>query len=163
MQPTARQPATDLIPYTGQQVMVVGCGTTPLTHPGNPHLMPRPTVPTWASPGWHVHDGHQRRDDPHRLGSFWIADHTEDLPANRFTDIYFENLPAGLFANPGWCLTAAQSPTGGFRPAATSTSARALAPWHEAATCTALSRRCSASTGLAMTSMLLGSLWTFAR
>ncbi|NIL55685.1 hypothetical protein [Salinispora arenicola] len=46
---------------------------------------------------------------PHRVGSFWIADHTEDLPGGKFRYVFFENLPRDLFEDRGWCLTAARA------------------------------------------------------
>lgn len=41
---------------------------------------------------------------PHRVGSFWTLDHTEDIPSNTFERVVFEHSPAIFFQNPGWCL-----------------------------------------------------------
>jgi hypothetical protein len=113
MQPTAYQPAVDQIAYNGQQIMVVGCGTMPMTHPGQPHLVPQGNMNTGANIAIGLAAAYtmdiSAAMTPHRVGSFWIADHTEDLPSNAFGVIYFENLPGNLFANRGWSLTAVRS------------------------------------------------------
>jgi hypothetical protein len=111
-QPTAFQAPDDLLPYTHQPIMVVGCGTQPATHPGQPHLVPQGNPVTHANVS--IGLGACSMDvnatmTPHRVGSFWIADHTEDLPGGAVRLIYFENLPGNLFANRGWCLTAART------------------------------------------------------
>ena len=106
--PTAWTGFTDLTPYAGEQVIVVGCGQT-----HNPHVIPNAHVVTHAArniPGHlaftiDINPGM----NPHRVGDFWVADHTEDLPGDHFRLVYLENLPASVFANPGRCLVVARS------------------------------------------------------
>lgn len=112
-QPTAFQPPVDHIPYGGQQVIVVGCGSNPATHPGAPHRIPLGNLNNGQDVNIGLGLAYTMDINaamlPHREGSFWIADHTEDLPGSRFRVIYFENLPGNLFSNRGWCLTAMRS------------------------------------------------------
>lgn len=78
------------------QVMVVGCGRNPSTHPGEAHC-----IPAGGKNGTDVniplHIAYtidiSSDQNPHRIGSFWVEDHIEDLPANSLKLIYFENLP----------------------------------------------------------------------
>jgi hypothetical protein len=110
MQPTAFQAPQDLIPYNNEQVLVVGCGSQPATHPGQPHRIPAGNIATGATVSIPLQVTYTMDINPamhpHRVGSFWIEDHTEDLPSAAFRLIYFENLPGGLLADRGWCLTA---------------------------------------------------------
>jgi hypothetical protein len=104
-------PAFDIRPLTNQLVCVVGCGLHPTTHPGQPHCLPR------GGPGydWDIPlAGTYTMDvsysmSPDRVGSFWVADHVEDLPSNHFHAIYFENLPRNLFETGGWASIAARN------------------------------------------------------
>lgn len=110
MQPTAFQPAEDLHPYRGEPCFVVGCGTQPTMHPHEPHQVPlseRINMDVSIDIAYTMDIN--RAMSPHRVGSFWIADHTEDLPGGKFRYVFFENLPRGLFGDRGWCLTAARA------------------------------------------------------
>lgn len=110
MHPSSYQPAQDLTAYNNEPVFVVGCGTQPVTHAGQPHRIPAGyiapgaalIIPLQAAYTMDINPGM----NPHRVGSFWIADHTEDLPSDSFRLVYFENLPGNLFTDRGWALTA---------------------------------------------------------
>lgn len=112
-QPTAFQAAQDLIAYNGETELIVGCGTIPGTHPGAPHRIPLGNPVTHADILIPIANAYTMDIDatmtPHRIGSFWIEDHTEDLPPGVFQRIFFENLPGPLFGNRGWCLAAARA------------------------------------------------------
>jgi hypothetical protein len=112
MQPTSYQPAVDLLPYGGELNLVVGCGTQPTTHAG-PHRIPLGNPHTHQDVFIPINDAYTMdivpTIVPHRVGSFWIADHTEDLPSRTFQYIYFENLPGDLLNDRGWALTAART------------------------------------------------------
>lgn len=116
MQP-ALMPAVDNLPYNNEPIIVVGCGTTHVVNVGGNQL-PGHRIPL-GNPNTHAdifipaHLSYtidvNHAQGPHRVGDFWVADHTEDLPGGRFSVIFFENLPGPLFANRGWCLTAVRA------------------------------------------------------
>lgn len=110
MQPTARTPAHDLIPYNHEDVFVVGCGSQPNTHAGQPHTARMNNVFMGARLAIALNLAYTMDINPaivpSRVGSFWIEDHTEDLPPNTFRFMLFENLPGNLLQDRGWCLTA---------------------------------------------------------
>lgn len=109
-QPKAFDPAQDLAPLGNEVILVVGCGRNPTTHLGQPHRIPlgdQVYVDIQINGAYTIDI--DRAKNPHRVGSFWIADHTEDLPGDRFQYVFFENLPEDLFGDRGLCLTAARA------------------------------------------------------
>lgn len=114
MQPLDDQPtaftAPDLRPYNGEPCFVVGCGTKPMMHPHEPHQVPLGNNINMDISIDVAYTMDIEKDmAPHRIGSFWIADHTEDLPSGKFRYVFFENLPKGPFETRAWCLTVART------------------------------------------------------
>lgn len=93
---TAWSAALDNIGLNGEVIMVVGCGQNPHTHPGVPHRLQNgrndgTTIDFQLHQCYTMDITHAQ--NPSRVGSFWVEDHTEDLPPNQFNIIFLENLP----------------------------------------------------------------------
>lgn len=105
-------PAFDVRPLNARQrILVVGCGRHPPIDHGPHHCLPREGgVDDWEID---MDDAYtmdvDTRMSPDRIGSFWVADHVEDLPSGRFDAVFFENLPAPLFQTGGWAHIAAKN------------------------------------------------------
>jgi hypothetical protein len=89
--------------------LVVGCGTVPDTHPGEPHSFVRNHGRAVIALDQAFTIDVNPAMKPHRVGSFWVEDHTEDLPVDHFALILFENLPKELFSSESWCRAAVRT------------------------------------------------------
>lgn len=86
-----------------EKYFIVGCGTTHRHEVHKYNQFGMPIVEYLATNHCYTIDV-DKGAKPHRIGSFWTLDHTEDIPGNHFEWVVFENLPRVFFENPHWCV-----------------------------------------------------------